>query len=187
MLEDIPLNSSPSDTDSDWEPIDPQYDNPHASEDVRQSSYNAPATVDEIDEDDEVQAQMVPRRKPGGYDSRTEQILYENPALPILITDAGKSLESGGRYIVYTIRTGVRMPGPSCFLSLADEHVRISRFAGGTQSLPPFAMRSAGFTLPSSSRPSPRNILWLTTPPIRPMRSKISRSSICANACLPSS
>jgi hypothetical protein len=25
-----------------------------------------------------------------------------------LITEAGKSLESGGRYIVYTIRTGVR-------------------------------------------------------------------------------
>lgn len=28
--------------------------------------------------------------------------------MPIVITDAGKSLESGGRYIVYTIRTGVR-------------------------------------------------------------------------------
>jgi hypothetical protein len=49
----------------------------------------------------------APRRKPGGYDSRIEQILYENPKLPILITEAGKSLESGGRYIVYTIRTGV--------------------------------------------------------------------------------
>lgn len=48
-----------------------------------------------------------PRRKPGGYDSRIEQILYENPDLPIVITDAGKSLESGGRYIVYTIKTGV--------------------------------------------------------------------------------
>ncbi|KAJ9425174.1 mRNA capping enzyme, catalytic domain-containing protein [Fusarium oxysporum] len=47
-----------------------------------------------------------PKRKPGGYDSRIEQILYENPKLSILITDAGKSLESGGRYIVYTIKTG---------------------------------------------------------------------------------
>ncbi|GAB0131960.1 Autophagy- protein 20 [Epichloe bromicola] len=46
------------------------------------------------------------RRKPGGYTSRIEQILYENPNTPIIITDAGKSLESGGRYIVYTIRTG---------------------------------------------------------------------------------
>jgi hypothetical protein len=50
----------------------------------------------------------APKRKPGGYESRVEQILYENPTLPIIITDAGKSLESGGRYIVYTIRTGVR-------------------------------------------------------------------------------
>ncbi|KAI1176287.1 hypothetical protein F4777DRAFT_547054 [Nemania sp. FL0916] len=48
----------------------------------------------------------APRTKPGGYDSRIEQILYENPELPILITDAGKSMESGGKYIVYTIRTG---------------------------------------------------------------------------------
>ncbi|KHN95097.1 sorting nexin-41 [Metarhizium album ARSEF 1941] len=48
----------------------------------------------------------VQKRKPGGYTSRIEQILYENPSMPILITDAGKSLESGGRYIVYTIRTG---------------------------------------------------------------------------------
>ncbi|KAG5962413.1 Sorting nexin, cytoplasm-to-vacuole targeting pathway/endosomal sorting [Claviceps arundinis] len=46
------------------------------------------------------------RRKPGGYTSRIEQIFYENPDTPIIITDAGKSLESGGRYIVYTIRTG---------------------------------------------------------------------------------
>lgn len=50
------------------------------------------------------------RRKPGGYASRIEQILYEHPNMPIIITDAGKSLESGGRYIVYTIRTGVGIP-----------------------------------------------------------------------------
>ncbi|KAI9876860.1 MAG: Sorting nexin, cytoplasm-to-vacuole targeting pathway/endosomal sorting [Pleopsidium flavum] len=47
----------------------------------------------------------VPRKK-GVYDSRIEQILYENPDLPIIITDAGKNHESGGSYIVYTIRTG---------------------------------------------------------------------------------
>ncbi|KAG6004312.1 Sorting nexin, cytoplasm-to-vacuole targeting pathway/endosomal sorting [Claviceps maximensis] len=46
------------------------------------------------------------KRKPGGYTSRIEQVLYENPETPIIITDAGKSVESGGRYIVYTIRTG---------------------------------------------------------------------------------
>ncbi|KAI9815447.1 MAG: Sorting nexin, cytoplasm-to-vacuole targeting pathway/endosomal sorting [Pycnora praestabilis] len=44
--------------------------------------------------------------KKGTYDSRIEQILYENPNLPIIITDAGKNHESGGSYIVYTIRTG---------------------------------------------------------------------------------
>ncbi|KAL2213645.1 sorting nexin-41 [Sarocladium strictum] len=57
-------------------------------------------------EDDDGPASAVPKRKPGGYDSRIEQVLYENPEMSILITDAGKSLESGGRYIVYTIRTG---------------------------------------------------------------------------------
>lgn len=46
-------------------------------------------------------------RKKEGYDSRIEQILYEHPDLQIVITDAGKSQESGGSYIVYTIRTGV--------------------------------------------------------------------------------
>ncbi|PKY01740.1 putative autophagy protein Atg20 [Aspergillus campestris IBT 28561] len=53
-----------------------------------------------------------PEQEAGGYsrksvyDSRIEQILYENPEMPILITDAGKNHESGGGYIVYTIRTG---------------------------------------------------------------------------------
>ena len=41
------------------------------------------------------------------YDSRIEQILYENPEMPILITDAGKNHEGGGSFIVYTIRTAV--------------------------------------------------------------------------------
>ncbi|KAL2856217.1 hypothetical protein BJX68DRAFT_230162 [Aspergillus pseudodeflectus] len=40
------------------------------------------------------------------YDSRIEQLLYENPEMPILITDAGKNHEGGGSFIVYTIRTG---------------------------------------------------------------------------------
>jgi hypothetical protein len=54
-----------------------------------------------------LRGEIAPGKKKGGYDSRIEQILYENPQLPILITDAGKSSESGGKYIVYTIRTGV--------------------------------------------------------------------------------
>jgi hypothetical protein len=47
--------------------------------------------------------------KKGGYDSRVEQWLYENPESSILITYAGKNLEGGGGYIAYTINTGVRM------------------------------------------------------------------------------
>lgn len=110
MFQDIPLESSEDDADCDWDIIDPQYDVPQPPEEAHQSSYNAPASsAPESDEDDEAQEQLAPRRKPGGYDSRIEQILYESPELPILITDAGKSLESGGRYIVYTIRTGVRI------------------------------------------------------------------------------
>ncbi|KAL4897951.1 hypothetical protein BDV59DRAFT_168957 [Aspergillus ambiguus] len=49
-------------------------------------------------------SQNYPRKSV--YDSRIEQILYENPEMPILITDAGKNHEGGGSYIVYTIRTG---------------------------------------------------------------------------------
>jgi hypothetical protein len=62
---------------------------------------------DESDNEYGGSTQVAPRKKKGNYDSRIEQILYENPELPILIVDAGKSSESGGKYIVYTIRTGV--------------------------------------------------------------------------------
>ncbi|KAL1897688.1 Sorting nexin, cytoplasm-to-vacuole targeting pathway/endosomal sorting [Sporothrix stenoceras] len=74
--------------------------------------YVKPSSDADTDEDEEEDAAAVshselqPRRKPGGYDSRIEQLLYENPETPIYITDAGKSVENSGRYIVYTIRTG---------------------------------------------------------------------------------
>lgn len=58
------------------------------------------------DDDEEYAEQRAPSKK-GGYDSRIEQMLYENQDLQILITDAGKNHESGGSYIAYTIRTGV--------------------------------------------------------------------------------
>lgn len=58
------------------------------------------------DDEEEYAQERVPRKK-GGYDSRIEQILYENQDLQILITDAGKNHESGASYIAYTIRTGV--------------------------------------------------------------------------------
>lgn len=61
----------------------------------------------DLSDDDEDFAQQKTPRKKGGYESRIEQILYENKDLQIIITDAGKSHESGGSYIAYTIKTGV--------------------------------------------------------------------------------
>ncbi|OKL63315.1 Sorting nexin-41 [Talaromyces atroroseus] len=63
-------------------------------------------TDDEGDDDYGAQPAKTSGRRKSVYDSRIEQILYENPEMPILITDAGKNHEGGGGYIVYTIRTG---------------------------------------------------------------------------------
>jgi hypothetical protein len=63
-------------------------------------------SLSDVDVDDEQTGRRHIEPKKGGYDSRIEQILYENPDLPILITDAGKNSESGGNHITYTIRTG---------------------------------------------------------------------------------
>ncbi|MCJ1308370.1 Sorting nexin, cytoplasm-to-vacuole targeting pathway/endosomal sorting [Agyrium rufum] len=60
---------------------------------------------DDDDEEYPARAQSRPRKK-GGYDSRIEQILYENPDLQIVITGHEKGKEGGGNYIVYCIRTG---------------------------------------------------------------------------------
>lgn len=181
MFQDIPLDSSPDDTDSDWDDcIDPPYEAPQNPDTPR---YHAPTP--DSDEDDEAHAQMVPRRKPGGYDSRIEQILYENPELPILITDAGKSLESGGRYIVYTIRTGVSLLVSLATLAhLADSRIRISRFGVATLNSPLYAMRCVVSTLLLLSRPFLRSIPWPTTLPTPPTRSKTSKLLTCASACL---
>ncbi|PHH72284.1 hypothetical protein CDD82_6049 [Ophiocordyceps australis] len=80
-----------------------------------------------LDQDTGPAPSAAPKRKPGGYNSRIEQILYENPDMHVLITDAGKSSENGGRYIVYTIRTGdleVRRRY-SEFASLRDALIRL--------------------------------------------------------------
>ncbi|KAF2763502.1 hypothetical protein EJ05DRAFT_507087 [Pseudovirgaria hyperparasitica] len=61
---------------------------------------------DEDEKEDEAATSTRREPKRGGYNSRIEQILYENPDLPILITYAGKNSESGGSFITYTIRTG---------------------------------------------------------------------------------
>ncbi|KAH8690207.1 putative autophagy protein Atg20 [Talaromyces proteolyticus] len=88
----------------------PPYDrdtSPASRASTQPPDYVSRLTEDTDDEDDYgVQATPPVGRKKGVYDSRIEQILYENPELPILITDAGKNHEGGGGYIVYTIRTG---------------------------------------------------------------------------------
>ncbi|MCJ1276481.1 intercellular trafficking and secretion [Puttea exsequens] len=61
--------------------------------------------ADLSDDEGEYTQQKASRRK-DRYDSRLEQLLCENEDLQIIITDAGKSHESGGSYIAYTIRTG---------------------------------------------------------------------------------
>ncbi|EON68344.1 hypothetical protein W97_07602 [Coniosporium apollinis CBS 100218] len=65
-----------------------------------------PRDLSDVEYDDEQPRVRQVEPKKGGYDSRIQQILYENPDLPILITHAGKNAESGGSYIAYTIRTG---------------------------------------------------------------------------------
>lgn len=111
-----PYGSSFDRRDSFGSSVTPSSPDSHAPFDVASSTddeaENIPGyvkhTSDEESDDDAsgARGELQPRRKPGGYDSRIEQILYENPETPILITDAGKSLENSGRYIVYTIRTG---------------------------------------------------------------------------------
>jgi sorting nexin-41/42 len=114
MWESIALDDPPgeAEADTDWDFLDPRYDRPHTPSSTSEEAPPPPRNLEQEASDDDYAAQArseVPRPKPGGYQSRIEQILYENPELPIIITDAGKSLENGGRYIVYTIRTGVRV------------------------------------------------------------------------------
>ncbi len=95
------------------------------------------------DEEEDYVQQRRPQKK-GGYDSRIEQILYENEDLQILITDAGKSHESGGSYIAYTIRTGVcqRRECEDDYLILC----RNGKFAGGTPNSAPYELPSSTST-----------------------------------------
>ena len=72
--------------------------------------YISQRDMSDVDYNDEDQGEETVTPKKGGYDSRVEQWLYENPGSSIIITYAGKNLEGGGGYIAYTINTGVRLP-----------------------------------------------------------------------------
>ncbi|KAJ5533035.1 Sorting nexin-41 [Penicillium frequentans] len=82
-------STPPSSRDSNLDPPD-YITHPEDLSDPEEAAYGAAS-------------EQYPRKSV--YDSRIEQILYENPEMPILITDAGKNHEGGGSFIVYTIRT----------------------------------------------------------------------------------
>ncbi|KYK57823.1 sorting nexin-41 [Drechmeria coniospora] len=100
-----PSTNPISPTSHDYRPYDASQTPTSGSEDD-QPVFGRGAPTGGVDREVVQADDAASRRKPGRYNSRIEQILYEHPDIPIMITDAGKSLESGGRYIVYTIRTG---------------------------------------------------------------------------------
>ncbi|TGO64918.1 hypothetical protein BOTNAR_0083g00010 [Botryotinia narcissicola] len=110
-----PGSRAECDADSEgWDIVEHDFGGPRTPSTISENQDNVPEQRNlsydpseaGSDEDYGEASQATRRQKKGGYDSRIEQILYENPELPILIVDAGKSSESGGKYIVYTIRTG---------------------------------------------------------------------------------
>lgn len=98
-----------SDADVDWDRIDHTYADLHspsaASPDLNAQSHGYDDGSDGSAEEYGGSTTVQPRVDQ--YFSRIEQYLHDYPSQPILIVDGGKSAEGGGKYIVYTIRTGV--------------------------------------------------------------------------------
>ncbi|KAL4939615.1 sorting nexin-41 [Aspergillus oleicola] len=90
-------------------PYNPDYPPPPSSQSSNPDASDFSQHQDPSDDDE---AEYTAQQGASGYsrksvyDSRIEQLLYENPEMPIIITDAGKNHEGGGSFIVYTIRTG---------------------------------------------------------------------------------
>lgn len=83
-------------------PSSPQSDISSPTIEHGQTQQRPQELSDDGEEDHDVPKKM------SGYNSRMEQIIYENIDVVISITGAGKNQEGGGNYIVYTIRTGVK-------------------------------------------------------------------------------
>ena len=150
-FDDIDLYS-----DRSWEDVkmwNDEDNNPYSSYDRRESATERPSTSDSAgssptndppefvsrprdlsDDEDYGQQQLGVSRKKGGYDSRIEQILYENPDLQIIITDAGKNHEGGGSFIVYTIKTGVGLVVVPLMIILTLTSFRILKSVDATRS-----------------------------------------------------
>jgi len=147
MMNSICLDES-SDTDADWDQLDHSFTGFHAP------SANSPDLIaqpqqyhngsDDSDEEYGTSTQVAPRK--GGYDSRIQQYLYEYPNHPIMIVDGGKSLEGGGKYIVYTIKTGVSLL--VIFWGYYLQFVRSWKSGGGILSLHHSEMPSLDYTPP---------------------------------------
>jgi len=94
-------------------PLSVAYQPPHTPPSEQSSPNESPEFIShsqdlsDVEYDDDRPPGRRVEPKKGGYDSRVEQILYENPDLEIQIIDAGKNREGGGSYITYTILTGV--------------------------------------------------------------------------------
>lgn len=89
------------DRDVDFTPTSGRSSLQHDSEDVHAHAQG------EEHEEDAATPQGVSQGRKRAYNSRVEQIIFENDDLIISITHAGKNTEGGGSYIAYTIRTGV--------------------------------------------------------------------------------
>ena len=129
-----------------------------------------------------------PKKKKGGYDSRVEQILYENPDLQIVITDAGKSHEGGGSFIVYTIRTGVGTAEETVEGPVADmDCYRILKCGDDIPNLVLSGPHSSICIPRWLSHQFRKSIPWPIMQRNPPKPKKTWGSSTSANACLPSS
>lgn len=106
----------------------------HSPENEPPEFLSHPRDISDDDEADYSKSQSQSYlQKKGAYDSRIQQLLYENPELEIIIADAGKS--SDGGFIVYRIRTGVLLAaGRVLSLSSWLIRCRTSKYHGDTPS-----------------------------------------------------
>lgn len=105
----------------------PEYHRPESTYHDEPFGHDQQDSDHHDDDDEDVSQSRRIEPKKGGYHSRIEQILYENPDLDIQIVHAGKNTEGGGSYITYTIRTGVRHSTSRSAATFADT-LRISKY-----------------------------------------------------------
>lgn len=118
-----PLSYEDSPTESQFPPYDDEDPSPPGSRDSNDTEppnfitradrtpsehSREPPRRDTTDYDDASDEEYRRSRQDKGYSSRVELMLLEDKNTLVEITDAGKSHEGSGGFIVYTIKTGVR-------------------------------------------------------------------------------